>query len=442
LRFPNGFEWGVSTCAYQIEGALDLDGRGASVWDDFCRQPGRIEDGSTSDIATDHYHRWPEDLALLSELQATTYRFSVAWPRIQPVGSGPANAQGLDFYERIVDELLRRDIDPILCLHHWDLPQALEERGGWLNRETAYRFADYTRLVADRLADRVRRWATLNEPNVEACAGHVIGWHPPGHRSLFEGLRATHHLLLAHGLGAAALRSRAEVEVGIILALTPVLPAKPTLRDRLAAWLVDLVFQRSVTDPILLGRFPGPLRPLMARWSRPGDLAQISARLEFLGVNHYTPLRVTKGNTAPLGIAQAPAAPGTPTTAKGFEIDPSAFLAVLTKLKSQYGNPPVLVTEIGAAFRENADRSGFVSDTNRLEYLRGYLAALHEAISLGCDVRGCLFWTLVDGFEWVDGFEKRFGLVRLEDETLRRVPKASFRFARQLFGTNILQSEP
>jgi beta-glucosidase len=439
LLFPHGFVWGVSTCAYQIEGALNVDGRGPSVWDSFCRIPGRVMDGTTAKVACDHYHRWSEDLALLRELGARAYRFSIAWPRVQPEGHGPPNPKGLDFYDRLVDELLRLGIEPWVCLHHWDLPQASENRGGWRSRETAHRFADYAALVARRLSDRARRWITLNEPNVEACAGYVVGWHPPGRQSLTQGVAATHHLLLAHGLAVAALRAlEAGLEVGIILALAPVLPAAPRWRDRFAAYLVDLVFQRAVADPVLAGTYPRPLLALLAPWIRPGDAALIGARLDFLGLNHYTHIRVTTGGRGPFGIVQAPPPAGATVTAMGFEVVPESFFEQLLALKTRYGNPPVYVTENGFGLRESPDEREFVDDRDRIAFLRSYLAAMHEAIRRGCDVRGWFVWTLLDGFEWIDGFEKRFGLVRVEPETLRRVPKASFAFVRDVFAANDL----
>jgi beta-glucosidase len=358
---------------------------------------------------------------------------------VQPHGRGPPNPKGLAFYDRLVDELLRLGIEPWVCLHHWDLPQALEDRGGWRSRETAHRFAEFAGLVARCLSDRVRRWITLNEPNVEACAGYVVGWHPPGRHSLMGGLRATHHLLLAHGLALSALRAlEAELEVGIILALGPVKPAGPRWRDRVAAYLLDLVFQRVVADPILGGGYPWPLLPLLAPWTRPGDAALIGARLDFVGLNHYTRIRVTTGGEGPFGITEAPPPAGAKVTARGFEVAPDAFLEQLLELKTRYGNPPVYVTENGFGLRESADERGYVADNDRITYLRSYLAAMHEAIRLGCDVRGWFVWTLLDGFEWIDGYEKRFGLVRVQPETLRRLPKASFAFLRDVFGANAL----
>jgi beta-glucosidase len=439
LVFPEGFVWGVSTSAYQIEGALNIDGRGPGVWDSFCREPGHVKDGTTAEVACDHYHRWPEDLSLLHALGARAYRFSIAWPRVQPDGRGPPNPKGLDFYDRLVDELLRLGIEPWVCLHHWDLPQALEDRGGWRSRETAHRFAEFAGLVTRCLSDRARRWITLNEPNVEACAGYVLGWHPPARHSLIGGLRAIHHLLLAHGLALSALRAlEAELEVGIILALGPVVPAGPCRRDRLAAYLVALVFQRAVADPILAGGYPWALLPLLAPWIRPGDAALIGARVDFVGLNHYTRIRVTTGGKGPFGIVQAPPPAGVKVTAMGFEVAPEAFLEQLLELKTRYRNPPVYVTENGFGLRESADERGFVDDRDRITFLRSYLAAMHEAIRLGCDVRGWFVWTLLDGFEWIDGFEKRYGLVRVEPERLRRTPKASFTFLRGVFGANAL----
>ncbi len=273
-RFPEGFLWGVSTSAFQIEGALGEDGRGPSVWDAWMRQPGRIADGATAEVACDHYHRWPEDIDLLGRLGAGAYRFSIAWPRVMPEGRGPPNARGLDFYDRLVDALLAAGIEPWACLYHFDLPQALEEAGGWRSRDTALRLGEYADAVGRRLGDRVRRFATINEPNIVLCSGYVLGLHPPGRRPPVDWLRATHHLALGHGAAAAALRASAPgLEIGPILSLGPVTAASRTLRDRAARSLVNLVWRRALLEPLLLGRYPRRLRPLIAPFVRPGDMA-------------------------------------------------------------------------------------------------------------------------------------------------------------------------
>ncbi len=442
-RFPKGFLWGASTSAFQIEGALAEDGRGPSVWDAWMRQPGRIADGTTAEVACDHYHRWPGDIDLLVRLGAGTYRFSIAWPRVMPEGRGPPNARGLDFYDRLVDALLAVGIEPWPCLYHFDLPLALEEAGGWRSRDTAFRLGEYAEAVGRRLGDRVRRFATINEPNIVLCSGYVLGLHPPGRRPVGDWLRATHHLALGHGAAAAALRASVpRLEVGPVLSLGPVTAASRGMGDRVARSLVNLVWRRALLEPMLLGRYPRRLRPLLAPFVRPGDMAQIAAGCDYLGLNHYSRARVMAGRDAGgrLGVRAAPPPDGRGVTASGWEIDPAAFLQQLLELKDRYGNPTVYVMENGAAFPDEPDAQGHIADVDRIAFFRGYLAALADAVARGCAVRGYLVWTLLDNFEWTEGFTQRFGIVHVDRRTLARTPNASFDYLREVFRSNALPS--
>lgn len=436
------FVWGVSSSAFQVEGAVTEAGRGESIWDRFTRSPGRIADGSDASVATDHFHRWEEDLELIAGLGVDAYRFSVSWPRVQPDGRGRANRAGLDFYQRLIDELLARGVAPWVCLYHWDLPQALEERGGWTDRDTALYFSDYAQLVTEELADRVSHVFVLNEPNVHAVMGHLLGLHAPGRSDLAEFLAAVHHQNLATGLAVARLREAAPgVALGTILNLQPVEPGASGEEHEAAAKLVDAAYNRAVLDPLLLGRYPEALEGMVSPYVRAEDGDTIHAGLDLLGVNHYTRLRVLADPNGPAGLALAPPPGGREVTAMGWEVAPQAFYQQLLELKENYGNPPVVVTENGAAFQDRPGPDGRVEDRERVAYLARYLRALERAVEDGCDVRGYFAWTLVDNFEWAEGFSKRFGLVRLDRETLSRTPKLSYQAYRGIVAHNGVPDE-
>ncbi|MFJ4677860.1 GH1 family beta-glucosidase [Kitasatospora sp. NPDC088783] len=434
---PAGFRWGASTAAYQIEGAVDEDGRGPSVWDTFCERPGAIRDGDTGRAACDHYHRWPEDIALMRELGLDTYRFSLAWPRVQPTGRGPANPAGLDFYDRLVDGLLDAGITPLPTLFHWDLPQALEDAGGWLHRDTAHRFADYTALAADRLGDRVPACITLNEPFVHLVYGHALGIHAPGHALVLDALPAAHHQLLAHGLAAAELRTRG-LDVLIANNLTPVRPASSDPVDVAAADAYDALHNRLFTDPLLLGRYPdltayglGP-EPDLGGAVRDGDLTLIAAPgLDGLGVNYYNPTRIAAPTDPGLPFAEAPVE-GVPRTHFGWPVVPEGLHELLLTLRDRYGAalPPITITENGCSTDATLD------DTFRIDYLATHLDALARATADGIDVRGYCTWSLLDNFEWAEGYSQRFGLVHVDFTTQRRTPKASFAWYRDLIAAH------
>ncbi|GAB2791141.1 GH1 family beta-glucosidase [Streptomyces daliensis] len=437
--FPAAFLWGVSTSAHQIEGAADEDGRGPSTWDAFAAEPGRIRDGSTAAVATGHYHRYREDVALLKELGVGAYRFSVAWPRVLPDGSGPVNAAGLGFYDRLVDELCAAGIRAVPTLYHWDTPLPLETGGGWLSRETAYLFADYVDTVAARLGDRVEQWITLNEPAELTLLGYGLGEHAPGRRLLFDALPAAHHQLLGHGLAVAALRARGARSVGIANSHGPVRPASDSAADTGAAELYDLLTNWLFADPLLLGRYPD--EGLAAALPGPvdEDLETIAAPLDFYGVNYYQPTLVGApvpgegdggfaGVGLPAGLPFAPREiPGQPRTGFGWAVVPEGLRELLHGLRERYGErlPPIVITENGCAYEDR------VADDRRVDYLDAHLRELHRAMTEGADVRGYFVWSLLDNFEWAEGYTQRFGLVHVDYDTLERTPKDSYRWFRE-----------
>jgi beta-glucosidase len=422
-RFPPGFVWGVASSAYQIEGAATADGKGESVWDEFCRRPGVIADGSSGAVACDHYHRMETDLDLLTELAVGAYRFSISWPRIQPNGSGALNEAGLAFYERLVDGLLRRNIKPYVTLYHWDLPSALQhEQGGWAARDTAYRFRDYAAIVARRLGDRVASFATHNEPWVTATLGHEFGLFAPGVKNRAIASQVSHHCLLSHGLASQAIRAvRSEVPVGIVLNLSPVTQATQSGPDVAQAALEDGLLVRWYMDALLKGNYPADvLRHLGADAPRvePGDLQLIAQPLDFLGVNYYYPTVAHAGKPA------TPAAPGAPITDMGWEVAPAGLTGLLLRLARDYRLPPLLITENGAAYRDRLE-NGRIEDEARRQYLESHVRAAADAIESGVDLRGYFVWSLLDNFEWASGFEKRFGLYYVDYATQARIAKRS-----------------
>jgi beta-glucosidase len=435
--FPDGFLWGVATASYQIEGAVAEDGRGESIWDAFCRRPGAIRDGHTGDVATDHYHRWAQDVDLMAELGINAYRFSLAWPRIQPGGTGAANVAGLDFYDRLTDALLARGITPVPTLYHWDLPQPLEDAGGWLSRETALRFADYAALASARLADRVESWITLNEPFVVTAMGYALGIHAPGKALMLGALPTAHHQLLGHGLATAALRAAGAAEVMITNNYSPAWPASDSPADLAATAAYDTLQNWLFTDPVLLGRYPdltafGVGEEGLACVAD-GDLAVISAPVDGLGVNYYMPTRLSALPDSPLPFQMEPIA-GYPVTAFGWPVVPAAMTELLTSLHGRYQDslPPVYITENGCSQADEPGPGGAIDDQARIGYLDGHIRAVHAAIQAGVDVRGYFEWTLTDNFEWSEGFHQRFGLVHTNFDTQQRTPKESFRWYRDL----------
>ncbi|MFJ9004133.1 GH1 family beta-glucosidase [Streptomyces canus] len=426
-RFPAGFLWGVSTSAHQIEGAADE--REQSVWDTFTAEPGRVKDGSTAAVACDHYHRYREDVALLAGLGVDAYRFSISWPRVRSEG-------GLDFYDRLVDELVAAGVRPVPTLFHWDLPVTLQEGGGWLERDTASRFAEYVSLVADRLGDRVKKWITLNEPAEHTLFGHALGAHAPGKQLMFDALPAAHHQLLGHGLAVQALRAAGATDIGIANSHGPTWPTSQEQPDLEAADFYDLLLNRLFAEPVLLGEYPSGLGELM-----PGDVAAdlkiISEPLDFYGVNYYAPTRVgaPQGEDIEFGGLTIPAElpfsvqeiENVPVTDFGWPVVPEGLTELLTTFHERYGDrlPPVVITENGCSYEG-------VDDQDRIAYLDGHIRALHQAVEAGVDVRGYFVWSLMDNFEWAEGYARRFGLVHVDFETLARTPKASYAWYQEL----------
>ncbi|GAB3861044.1 GH1 family beta-glucosidase [Micromonospora andamanensis] len=435
-EFPTGFRWGVSTSAYQIEGAAGTDGRGPSIWDTFAHTPGRIIDGSNGDVACDHYHRYAEDVALMAGLGVTAYRFSISWPRVLPSGTGQVNPAGLDFYERLVDELLAHGIDPVATLFHWDLPQPLEDTGGWLNRDTAHRFAEYADLVAARLGDRVRLWITLNEPFIHLSLGHATGVHAPGRMLLFDAFPVAHHQLLGHGLAVAALRARSTSPVAIANNYSPVRVVGGSEADVAAAATYEALHNRLFTDPLFGRGYPTELG-FDTTAVRDGDLDVIAAPIDVLGVNYYNPTAVRAPEEgSPLPFELVPLT-GYPRTAFDWPVDPAGLRELLGWLHDRYRTtlPPIQITESGCAYDDAPDADGWVPDPDRIAYLDGHLRAVRAAIDDGVDVTGYFVWSLLDNWEWAEGFTKRFGLVHVDFETGQRTPKSSYAWLREVIAT-------
>ncbi|PWV55443.1 MULTISPECIES: GH1 family beta-glucosidase [Nocardiopsis] len=446
-QLPPNLLFGTATAAYQVEGAATEGGRGPSIWDTYCRTPGRVARGESGDVACDHYHRYAEDVDLIAGLGVDLYRFSVSWPRVQPDGRGAPNPEGLAFYDRLVDTLLDAGVEPALTLYHWDLPQALEDEGGWRVRDTAHRFAEYARIVADHLGDRVDRWITLNEPFCSAFVGHAVGRHAPGTREGAGALAAAHHLLLAHGQAVGELRGAGAGEVGITLNPDHLVPATDSEADRAAVERVRTLHNRTWFDPLFTGAYPDNEREVWgaladAPHRREGDLETIGRPLDFLGVNFYRPLMFRDAPHAEpdpalrtavdVGAEQVEYTGSWRHTTMGWPVVPETFEELLVDLNRRYpGLPPILITENGSAEPDAPDDDGRVHDTDRVAYLREHLAALGRAIEAGVDVRGYFVWSLLDNFEWAYGYERRFGLVRVDYQSLERHPKDSYHWYRE-----------
>ncbi|MFF0028596.1 GH1 family beta-glucosidase [Streptomyces avermitilis] len=425
-QFPAGFLWGVSTSAHQIEGAAGE--REPSVWDAFTAEPGRVKDDSTAAVACDHYHRYPEDVALLADLGVDAYRFSVSWPRVNSPG-------GLDFYDRLVDELCAAGVRPVPTLFHWDLPLALD----WLDRDTAARFAEYAARVAERLGDRVTKWITLNEPAEHTLLGHALGAHAPGKQLLFDALPVAHHQLLAHGLAVRALRAAGVTDIGIANSHGPTWPASQESADLEAAAFYDILLNRLFSDPLLLGRYPEGIGELMPGDSAglDSDLKVIAEPIDWYGINYYAPTKVgaPQGAEIEFGGLTLPAElpftvreiEGHPVTDFGWPVVPEALTELLTGFRARFGDrlPPIVITENGCSYEG-------IDDQERIAYLDGHVRALHRAVEAGVDVRGYFVWSLLDNFEWAEGYERRFGLVHVDYDTLERTPKASYGWLRDI----------
>jgi beta-glucosidase len=434
--FPSDFIWGAATASYQIEGAASEDGRGESVWDRFSATPGKVRGGDSGAVACDFYHRYRDDIKLMRELGIDAFRFSIAWPRVLPNGRGAVNAAGLDFYDRLVDELLANDIEPFATLFHWDTPQALEDAGGWPVRATAEAFVEYAEAVVNRLGDRVRRWMTHNEPWVHAWIGHAWGEHAPGRTSEADAVAAAHHLLLSHGWAMEAIRRAApDAQVGIVLNLAHAYPASDSPEDEAAAWRVDGEGNRWFLDPIFRGSYPADLlerNELVAPVLRDGDLETIAAPIDFLGVNNYFRFVVGAGPNGPQFVAN----PEAQYTDMGWEVHPDGLYKLLVRVANDYAPPAIYVTENGAAFGDVRVHDGAVHDPERTAYLETYIDAVRRATVEGAPVKGYFVWSFLDNFEWGHGYSKRFGIVYIDYPTLERVPKDSFYWYRDLIAAN------
>jgi beta-glucosidase len=436
--FPPDFVWGVATAAYQIEGAAAVDGRGECIWDRFSAMPGKVRNGESGAVAADSYHRYGEDIALMRALGVDAYRFSISWPRIVPGGRGGVSAAGLDHYDRLVDALLEAGITPFATLYHWDLPQALEEEGGWTSRATAEAFVDYVEAVAGRLGDRVRAWATHNEPYCSAWLGYGTGSKAPGRARLDDAVAAMHHILLSHGWAVDALRrATKDADVGIVIDSWPVHPATLEAADVLAARQVDAQRNRWVFEPLLRGSYPVDLLDAFSPVTPPvrdGDMAVIAAEIDFLGVNNYsrTIVRASPEDGRPETVRPPSDAP---VTDMGWEIYPDGLHEVLTRLHREYAAPPLYVTENGAAFGDVRGHDGAVHDPERIAYLDAYIRSVGRAIADDVPVRGYFAWSLLDNFEWEQGYWRRFGLVYVDYPTLERVRKDSFAWYRGLIAS-------
>jgi len=455
LSFPDGFTWGAATAAYQVEGAARADGRGPSVWDTFCRTPGKVRGGDTGDIACDSYHRYRDDVALMASIGLTAYRFSVSWPRVQPGGSGPVNQRGLDYYKALLDELAGHGIAAAVTLFHWDLPQELQDKGGWAVRETAQRFAEYATILGDALGDRVDRWITLNEPQVVTENGYRTGRHAPGLSDNDAATATTHHLLLGHGLAAQALRAAGAAEVGITLDLHPVRLIGEGENLEQASEIADAELNGLYLDPLLRGSYPTVASPELTpsgELVRDGDLATINQPLDFLGVNYYAPMFLRAGDPADLRRFEEPARGGVPgvvgyrpdtlhRTPMGWLIDPDGLYELLLRLHAEAPGLPLYITENGCAAEDYVNPDGVVNDVERVIYLHQHLGAAARAIKAGVNLAGYYVWSLLDNFEWGWGYQKRFGIIFVDFGTQQRIPKESSRFYADVVRSGTLPAE-
>ena len=438
LHFPPGFIWGTATSSCQIEGRGD---RAAdSIWDVFARKSGAIGDGSTPEIACDSYHRYAEDIALIARAGLRAYRFSISWPRVLPDGTGQVDQRGIDYYSRLVDAALKAGIEPWVCLYHWDLPQALQDRGGWANRDIVNWFADYLVVMMQQLRGRVRYWTLFNEPQVHAVMGHGLGEHAPGFRDRDKMFAAIHHLNLAQARGMVGLevQSWGPPQIGTVFSLQPVRPASDTPADRNAATMWDALWNRAFLDPLFHGRYPKLLEPFLDKVVQKDDLLEIKGKVDFLGVNYYAPMYQRSDPTGIVGTNWGTNPPNMPVTGMGWPVDPGGLVEVLADLRDHYGNPRVYITENGAYFPETPDAAGHIDDAERIGYLRAHIAAAHHAIAQGANLGGYFVWTIMDNFEWAHGYAAKFGLAAVDRATLTRLPKASYDWFARIAQTNAL----
>lgn len=440
--FPEKFIWGAATSAYQIEGAWNEDGKGESIWDRFSHTPGKIQKGDTGDVACDHYHRWREDVDIMKEIGLKAYRFSISWPRVLPEGREKVNQKGLDFYSRLVDALLEAGIEPFVTLYHWDLPQALQDRGGWPVRSTAEAFVEYADIIGRALGDRVRYWITFNEPFVSSFIGHMEGRHAPGHTSVQEALAASHHHLLAHGWAIPVIKQNSPgAQVGIVNVLSPMHPASSSYYDRAAAWFRDGLLNRWFLDPIAGRGYPLDVVNHLGGnmdFIKDNDLVVIATPVDFLGVNYYTRAIVRHQEIPEEQNLSPEVYPTGEFTEMGWEVYPYGLYEVLGRVHFDYRFPAIYITENGAAFSDEIGPDGRINDEKRIAYLKAHIAQVARAVEAGIPVRGYFVWSLLDNFEWTYGYSKRFGLVYVDYKTLKRIPKASAYWYAKIITTNAL----
>ncbi|MEB0303874.1 MULTISPECIES: GH1 family beta-glucosidase [unclassified Cryobacterium] len=431
-RFPADFAWGLATAAYQIEGAANEGGRGPSIWDTFSHTTGNTKNDDTGDVACDHYHRWPADLDLLNQLGVSNYRLSVSWSRLQPGGSGDLNPEGVAFYRTLLGGLREREIEPYVTLYHWDLPQELEDLGGWGERETAFRFADFAARTVSALGDSASKWITLNEPWCSAFLGYGSGAHAPGRRDMNVAVRAAHHLNLAHGLATAAIRAiDPTAHIGVTNIVTDIVAASSLAGDQAAAARLDAVSNLVFLEPIFHGKYSANVHAALDQYGlrdaiEPEDLAIIHAPLDFAGINHYQRVIAHDDPSAPFSVREVAAQPA--TTSFGWSVIPESMTAVLLRVAREFTSLPLYVTESGASYHDYVDPNGDVIDTDRVAYLRGYIDAAGQAIAAGVNLKGYFVWSFLDNFEWGEGYSKRFGLVYVDYRTQARIPKLSARW--------------
>jgi beta-glucosidase len=445
LLFPGEFIWGAATASYQIEGAWNEDGKTESIWDRFSHTPGKVQNGDTGDIACDHYHRWQDDVALMRDLGLKAYRFSIAWTRVMDVDHGKPIQAGLDFYNRLVDELLKAGIEPFVTLYHWDLPQRIQDENGWASRAVVDYFCEYTQLVSRSLGDRVTHWITLNEPHVCAFHGYYEGWHAPGHKDFHEALAASHHLLLSHGSAVPIIRANSkDSRVGISLDLHPVVPASPSLADRRAARLHEGRLNGWFLDPVVGRGYPQDVIQadnLRLDFVHPGDMQRIGAPIDFLGINYYMRDIIRAENVDEAENLPREVLRNSEVTEMNWEVYPEGMFEILEQLHTDYDFSAIYITENGAAFKDHLNEIGQVNDPQRLDYIRRHLLQVHRAVEHGIPVKGYFVWSLLDNFEWAFGFSKRFGLVYVDFATQKRILKSSAKWYAQVIRANGMNVE-
>ena len=446
--FPSNFLWGAATSSYQIEGASKKDGKGQSIWDTFSHTPGKINNSDNGDIAADHYHRYKEDISLMKKINLKAYRFSIAWTRILPEGKGNINQNGVDFYSKLIDELLKNEITPFLTLYHWDLPQSLQDLGGWSNRDITNIFSDYAQIITSKFGERCKYISTFNEPSVFTIHGYIDEYMAPGLRDKEKYLASIHHVNLAHGLALQAMRSTSSnIELGCVLNMNPVIAASKKSEDINAAKIYDMYWNRSFTNPIYLGKYPKDLFMQLDKYIKPNDMENIYQKNNYIGLNHYQHTRVKADKNHLLG-ARGVFSNELPSdikndknlTTMGWEVVPDAYYDQIMELKNNYKNPDIYLTENGCSYDDVIDSSGKIIDDKRIEYYQKYLAAVKKAMNEGAKIKGYFAWSFLDNFEWALGYEKRFGLVHIDFKSLKRTPKKSYFFYKKLIESNSIKT--